>query len=1165
MKIKLFIFLFSVYSGILYSQSRLEDCKNELLKEIKNNKNNITVLYDIIKLWNINDYFDDSPFEKVVKNFKTSNKILDSYIDLYKYDKTKNFAGYPDNYYIIGPFDNKGKNGFNVSYAPEKEFSKDKYYDGKNQKVRFKTIKNYERKYINFKNYINPKRDSLGYALFFVKIKKSSIYQIRFSASNAFELFLDQKSILKSDNHDISYYDKHILKVFLKKGLHSILVKLDNKYENWGIHLRILNKKGKYTQNIKYVLKNKYPEKYPTIKIISKNNDILKELDKIKNKNSKYFVKRALIERYFIPFDLENKPYPYEKYYKKALKYAKNDQEKAFVYLNMYLYGSNDNDNINYLKKAVKYKNFISILEKIDFDINQNNLIEAGKLIKSAEKIDKYDYRLLLLKYDYYNKLNIDYTEQIIRLYKESKKQSKYFEFLINKLKFKDVKTLLKIYESNKDKKYFKEDDIITLLSYYKSLMMLDKYEKLLLKKLKSNKLSYDYQIKTLKHWFSLKKYNKILELYQKRKNLLEDSPEILKIIAQTYQLRNEREKSIKYYEKYLELVPENTKIKEYLSFIKHNKKELWAQKYINEVSRGDIDLNNYNHSKPLEKLYEHTIIKVNKNHSFNLYKKTAIAINNEESVKRFKYLPIYYLPNNETVYNSEVKLIKKSGETLEITDYTDKFYRSKTNGAFTNYSLRAYYIDNLEKGDIIVYSYYLKNANIYDDPFFAALYKLNSIMPTKRITFTFISEKELGFNLPVTQQKGKTYFFEFKNLKEIKSEPFNDGYTSNYKYLSVSTLKNWQELIDWYKGLLLKQNILPENIKKEIHKGTENLNTTEEKVKWIQKYLFTHTHYVGIELGLNAYKPFSATEVLERKYGDCKDKANLFNSLLAEIGINSNIVLLRTNSLGQIKTQNPPNPKYFNHAISYIPELNVFVDLTAEKNGLYDLPFSDQEATGIIIRNNEALIQLPSYVSHETITVKGIKKDKNLDAKIEFKFENSLASSLRYKFENKELRKNRIEKMLKNIFKNFKIKNYKIKNLNEINKPFILNIDTEIKDLFTKDKINSSFYIKNLITQEGLLDKREENYRRLKLSIKENIKITNISSNIEPKTQKTENPYLSYALSIEGKNGEIEIKNTLNYKKFTITTKEYPIYLKGIYKILDLIKRNTIYLKGDK
>jgi len=98
------------------------------------------------------------------------------------------------------------------------------------------------------------------------------------------------------------------------------------------------------------------------------------------------------------------------------------------------------------------------------------------------------------------------------------------------------------------------------------------------------------------------------------------------------------------------------------------------------------------------------------------------------------------------------------------------------------------------------------------------------------------------------------------------------------------------------------------------------------------------------IELGIHGWKPFKASEVHRRRYGDCKDKATLLAALLRDNGIDATITLVRTSDRGVL----PPDHATmwaFNHAITYVPSQDLFLDGTAGVSGSRELPYPDQGA----------------------------------------------------------------------------------------------------------------------------------------------------------------------------------------------------------------------------
>jgi hypothetical protein len=88
---------------------------------------------------------------------------------------------------------------------------------------------------------------------------------------------------------------------------------------------------------------------------------------------------------------------------------------------------------------------------------------------------------------------------------------------------------------------------------------------------------------------------------------------------------------------------------------------------------------------------------------------------------------------------------------------------------------------------------------------------------------------------------------------------------------------------------------------------------------------------------------------VLARRFGDCKDKASLMHALLEAAGIDSRIVLLRMKRLGNLP-EKPASLAGFNHAILYVPELDLWLDGTASNTGSGELPSEDRGATVLVV-----------------------------------------------------------------------------------------------------------------------------------------------------------------------------------------------------------------------
>ena len=133
--------------------------------------------------------------------------------------------------------------------------------------------------------------------------------------------------------------------------------------------------------------------------------------------------------------------------------------------------------------------------------------------------------------------------------------------------------------------------------------------------------------------------------------------------------------------------------------------------------------------------------------------------------------------------------------------------------------------------------------------------------------------------------------------------------------------MNSWNNLGKFLNILCKDRRELPEKMRQEVHKIADMLPTKKEKVTALYNYLQQNTRYISIQLGIGSWQPLEAKFVAEKKFGDCKALSNFMVSLLKEVGINANYVLVKAgkNETFNLK-EDFPSP-YFNHAIVCVPD----------------------------------------------------------------------------------------------------------------------------------------------------------------------------------------------------------------------------------------------------
>jgi tetratricopeptide (TPR) repeat protein/transglutaminase-like putative cysteine protease len=234
-------------------------------------------------------------------------------------------------------------------------------------------------------------------------------------------------------------------------------------------------------------------------------------------------------------------------------------------------------------------------------------------------------------------------------------------------------------------------------------------------------------------------------------------------------------------------------------------------------------------------------------------------------------------------------------------------------------------------------------------------------LITPKRRTFFFDQQRIPKLKNTVDEKADqRIYRFSADSLPPIHPEPAMPPWPEVLGFVHVSTYRNYQELGKWYWGLAKDQFDLDEETRRLAREITRGLTTEREKVQAVYNWVVKNTRYVALEFGIYGFKPRRCVQTVSRGWGDCKDKATVIVSLLEELGIESTIVIVRTQMRGRFQSS-VASLASFDHAIAYVPSLDLYLDGTAEYTGSTELPAMDQQALGILVNGGQSeLVTLP-------------------------------------------------------------------------------------------------------------------------------------------------------------------------------------------------------------
>lgn len=247
----------------------------------------------------------------------------------------------------------------------------------------------------------------------------------------------------------------------------------------------------------------------------------------------------------------------------------------------------------------------------------------------------------------------------------------------------------------------------------------------------------------------------------------------------------------------------------------------------------------------------------------------------------------------------------------------------------YSDLRLKVLRIPAAEPGNVIGYEYeQAHRPYVYEDRWL-----FQDQLPVRRARFVLQLApgwefKDVWFNHP--EQKAQamgtnTWVWELRDLPAVEIQPEMPPWRAvagwmAVRYFSSSSTQaqkshgNWSDMGAWYATLTQGRRQATPEIKHKVAELTANAPSTLEKIKALAAFAQRDIRYVAIEIGIGGLQPHAAAEVFKNRYGDCKDKATILSSMLAEIGIESYYVLINTNR-GLVTPGHPP-ALAFNHAI---------------------------------------------------------------------------------------------------------------------------------------------------------------------------------------------------------------------------------------------------------
>ena len=164
---------------------------------------------------------------------------------------------------------------------------------------------------------------------------------------------------------------------------------------------------------------------------------------------------------------------------------------------------------------------------------------------------------------------------------------------------------------------------------------------------------------------------------------------------------------------------------------------------------------------------------------------------------------------------------------------------------------------------------------------------------------------------------------FFIERLSEVPAEPFSCP-DSLFLYLSADRFRyndieynsiTWQDVGEFFNQLSFQPYRSSMETSQLADVILENSLTLNDSIESIFNFVSDSVSYIAIEVGTGDFEPHFCTDIINRRFGDCKDQSVLLSELYTSAGFEAHPALVSTQIYPDLKILKPW-PSFFDHAV---------------------------------------------------------------------------------------------------------------------------------------------------------------------------------------------------------------------------------------------------------
>ncbi len=881
-----------------------------------------------------------------------------------------NEVGFIQDFHVVGAFDNEGKGGCDTDFGPESATDLKATYPAKTREVGWrkphaKTVDGF----VDLSLALKPNTEAVAYALTWLSADTETKAVLSLGTSGGVRLWVNGVKALSSDRYNQPRVDQHQVQVNLRKGLNRVLIKVCQLSGPFGFYARVEKAEGA-RGNITVALPDAVP---PLEKGAAPQPTLLPTLAELMEKKVKAAPNDPPLRADYATVLSWTRSYPDSEHVpsteaERAALNAPTDVELQLIAAA--LHTEDVNDRRRYLEAALALdpKSPFARLALGQHELSREHpelalghadaLLAASPLFAPAWVLKIRALENLSQKTEAWR-----VTEEAFRLLhvvpgitreavgasrradrpKEAVERAR----AVLALRFDDVNTRRGLAGLLAD--LGKVDEAA---EQYRKVLALDPFDQGSMLRL-AELLSANGRL------------DEGRAMFEQARRAAPDEPEVFEREGRALLHANLKEPALAAFQQSLVLRPQNPALKEMLRTLRGDDTGTATPEAFALAPLLDEAGKQQPSTDDALILAEVTHVRVQPSGLSSRFSQAVVKVLTQRGVEAWRSLPIQWSPDRQEVRVLKARITKPDGSVVDSFGEEERNINEPWTGMYYDARARLLSFPALAPGDVLEIQWRLDDTaveNLLSD-YWGDVDSLQGVF--KKLHYRYVVDmpktRPLSWNkaqLPkwvkvatVEQGDRTLYRFEANDVARVVPEPNMPGWSEVASPLHVSTYQNWEQVGRYYWGLVREQLVPNEDLKRAVDtalKGVDR-NDTAKVVAALYGYVVTNTRYVALEFGIHGYKPYRVDRILARKFGDCKDKASLIYAMLKVAGVDARLVLLRMRHLGTLSPE-VASLAAFNHAIAYVPKLDLYLDGTAEFHGSRELASADRVANVLII-----------------------------------------------------------------------------------------------------------------------------------------------------------------------------------------------------------------------